>query len=292
MMMFGRSNHATTLRIGDQSFEFTSPREFEFALAGRTCLPPDKVATLVDAPDDTLLREAEGIRRIEQRLEDALSGLLEEATSIGSFMLELDMSVVSQDHEWRAIMGALNDAGPETEEYKRVALVKYIQYLNARQQVIRSIYGLRHRAMRAEQRSAVGASQDSPMRETVIFDVSNFVRGSGEELARMPKGEQVEIQLEDDRPLNMLLAKHPFTLVASGEGIRFAGKGAQSGLLREGRNVIGRDANADVVIDHELRDVSRRHLVVETDGRRHVCLTDMSSHGTSIPPAHLDRTSA
>ena len=290
--MFGRSHQgATSLRIGEEMLEFSSPREFEFALAGRTSLPPDKVATLVDAPDETLLREAEGIRRIEQRLEDALSGVLEEATSIGGFMLELDMSVVSQDHDWRTIMMALNDAGPETEEYKRVALVKYIQYLNARQQVIRSIYGLRHRAMRAEQRNG-GGSQDSPMRETVIFDVSNFVRGSGEELARMPKGEQVEIDLEEDRPLNILLAKHPFTLVASGEGIRFAGKGAQSGLLRRGRNVIGRDANADVVIDHELRDVSRRHLVVETDGRGHVCLTDMSSHGTSIPPAHLDRTSA
>ena len=206
-------------------------------------------------------------------------------------MLELDMAVVSQDHDWRAIMTALNDADLEAEEYKRVALVKYIQYLNARQQVIRSVYGLRHRAMRGEQRSG-STAQDSPMRETVIFDVSSYVRGSGEELLRMPKGEQVEIDLESDRPLNILLAKHPFTLVASGDGIRFSGKGAHSGLLRPGRNVIGRDANADVVIDHELRDVSRRHLLVETDGRTQVRLTDISSHGTCIPPAHLDRTGA
>ena len=291
--MFGRSpNIATTLRIGEEEYQFTSPRDFEFALAGRTSLPPDKVAILVDAPDEALLREAEGIRRIEQRLEDALSGVLEEATSISGFMLELDMSVVTQDHDWRAIMSALNDSGAHTEEYKRVALVKYIQYLNARQQVIRSIYGLRHRSMRSDQRNGGGTSHDSPMRETVIFDVSSFVRGGGEELTRMPKGEQVEINLESDRPLNILLAKHPFTLVACDDGIRFSGKGAQSGLLRPGRNVIGRDANADVVIDHELRDVSRRHLLVETDGRTHVRLTDMSSHGTSIPPAHLDRTNA
>jgi len=290
MIMFGRSSSiAMQLRVGEESLSFTSPREFEFALAGRTSLPPDKVASLVDSPDEALLREAEGIRRIEQRLEDALSGALEEATSVGGFMLELDMSVVSQDHEWRLIMQALNDAGRETEEYKKIALVKYIQYLNARQQVIRSIYGLRHRAMRGEQRNGHGTA-DSPMRETVIFDVSSFARGDDQELARMPKGESIDIELESDSPLNILLAKHPFTLVASAEGIRFSGKGAQSELLRPGRNVVGRDAGADVIIDHEFRDVSRRHLLVETDGRQHVCLTDMSSHGTSIPPAHLDRT--
>ncbi len=282
-------NASIELNIGEETLTFSSPREFEFALAGRTSLPPEKVAALVDSPDESLLREAEGIRRIEQRLEDALSGALEEATSVGGFMLELDLSVVSQDHDWRLIIEALNDAGHENEEFKKVALVKYIQYLNARQQVIRSIYGLRHRAMRGEQRNGNGGG-DSPMRETVIFDVSNVSGGGGEELARMPKGESVDIDLEPDRPLDILLAKHAFTLVASSEGIRFSGKGAQSGLLRPGRNVIGRDAAADVVIDHEFRDVSRRHLLVETDGRSHVCLTDISSHGSSIPPAHLDRT--
>lgn len=290
MNMFSRhSSTSIELQIGEESLNFASPREFEFALAGRTSLPPEKVAVLVDSPDETLLREAEGIRRIEQRLEDALSGALEEATSVGGFMVNLDMSVVSQDHEWRSIIEALNDAGGEHEDYSKVALVKYIQYLNARQQVIRSIYGLRHRAMRGEQRNGASSS-DSQMRETVIFDVTSFVASSGEELTRMPKGESVDIDLESDRPLDILLAKHPFTLVASRDGIRFSGKGAQSGLLRAGRNVVGRDAGADVVVDHELRDVSRRHLLVETDGRGHVCLTDISSHGTSIPPAHLDRT--
>ena len=100
MNMFSRqSSTSIELHIGEETLRFSSSREFEFALAGRTSLPPEKVAALVDSPDETLLREAEGIRRIEQRLEDALSGALEDATSVGGFMLNLDMSAVSQDHE-------------------------------------------------------------------------------------------------------------------------------------------------------------------------------------------------
>ena len=43
--------------------------------------------------------------------------------------------------------------------------------------------------------------------------------------------------------------------------------------------------------DASLRDVSRKHLIVETDGSNRLRLTDISSHGTSLPPKFLDHTS-
>jgi hypothetical protein len=39
-----------------------------------------------------------------------------------------------------------------------------------------------------------------------------------------------------------------------------------------------------------LRDVSRKHLIVESDGTSVVLLTDISSHGTWVHPKYLDNT--
>lgn len=288
--MLDRSSPASlSLRIQEQVLEFPSPLQFEFALSGRTSLPAEKLAALVVAEDEVLLKEAEAIRRIEQRFEGVLSGVLEDTTSVGGFMQSMDLAVVSNDHDWRSIISALKSKGAGCEEYKKCALVKYMQYLNSRQETIRSIYGLRQR-LGAKRTEKAAARHENHLRETVIFEAISFTRPADNELTRMPKGESVDIELEPDRPIAIQLAKHAFTLVAFADGIRLSGKGAETGVLRPGRNVIGRDAASDVVVDSELRDISRRHLIVETDGRTQVRLTDISSHGTSIPPTYLDRT--
>jgi hypothetical protein len=58
-----RRNHdqGLTLSVGEQKLAFTSTAEFEFALAGRACLPPAKVASLMAQNDDNLMREAEAL---------------------------------------------------------------------------------------------------------------------------------------------------------------------------------------------------------------------------------------
>ena len=203
--MFGRSSsRALKIRIGDAGFEFLSPEDFAFALAGRAGVPGTRVTALVEMSDDALRHEAEAIRKVEQMFNSALDGLLRDVTSISPFLKEIDLNLISQDHDWRRIITALNATEESHEAYKKVALVKYVQYLAARRQAVTAVYSTR----RGTDPASVDSERDSKLRETAIFDVTQLADGSGEDFARMPKGETVEIDLSDDESVPVLLAKH------------------------------------------------------------------------------------
>lgn len=275
------------LALDGERLCFASPRELEFALAGRTSLPPEKLARVMEQPEEALRREAQGIRAVEKVLADVLTGMREDVTSIGSFLSGLDRTLISKDHGWREILSALERLDADFERYKRVALLKYLQYLSCRQQVLRSVFALRHGAAGPEDRDGSELS-----RTTVIFDL-NALAESGEcegEFLRLPKGEPVEIELDPERAVDLLLARHRCAIVLRGQRPVFVDDRGCDHLLRQGCNLIGRDRGNEVVIAAEHRDVSRKHLLVESDGARIVRLTDISSHGTSIHPEHLERT--
>jgi hypothetical protein len=287
--MFRRhSSEELTVEIDEETYHFAQPRDFEFALAGRTSVPAAKIASLVELPDAALLKEAEAIRKVEKRFADALSGMLEEVTSIGPFLKELDLTLISQDHQWRLIVSALNSMPRSFEAYKKVALVKYMQYLTARQEVVKTLY--RTRQLR-EGASPAGGSTDL-QRETVIFDLAGFSREQprGGQFARIPKGETVEIEFDPMQKVELLLAKHRCAITL-GEALTFVDDEGRDSQLPRGKTIVGRDAKSDIVISANYRDVSRKHLIVETDGEKLVRLTDISSHGTSVPPDYLENTS-
>jgi hypothetical protein len=108
--------------------------------------------------------------------------------------------------------------------------------------------------------------------------------------SRLPKGETVEVDLDDDSAIDLLLANHQCRILMR-DRLTFVDQNGHDSELRVGRNVVGRDATNDIIMDANLRDVSRKHLIVESDGVRQIKLTDISSHGTSLPPRYLDHTS-
>jgi predicted component of type VI protein secretion system len=59
--------------------------------------------------------------------------------------------------------------------------------------------------------------------------------------------------------------------------------------IQEGRLVIGRSTDCDVVLHDAPADVSRKHLMIEA-GHQEVRLTDLSSHGTYVPKRALANT--
>ena len=296
--MFKRdSNEGLTLELEGENFRFKDTRALEFALAGRTSLPPAKFASLMEQTDAALLREAEGIRAVEQRFTDALSGMLEDVTSISPFLKELDMALISQDHGWRVIMTALNGTNRTFEEYKKVALVKYIQYLSARQEVIKNLFAQRQAQKRTSAEPPlppVTSAHDVPpdkFRDTLIFDVSDKSKDDSlyGSFNRLPKGEVVEFSIGADEEVEILMAQHRCCIAHKGELVFFDERG-QDSVLTPGKNIVGRDTSCDIIIDPALRDISRKHLVVELADNV-IRLTDLSSHGTSIPPGLLDITS-
>jgi hypothetical protein len=283
------------LSIDGEHYTFQSPREFEFALAGRTCLPAPKIAALSRLADDELLREAEAIRAVEERFSEALSGALEDITTVGPKLKSMEPSIISQDNGWRSIIAALNSADRIPESYKKVALVKYTQYLASRQEVVKSLYANRHQLDADGVRPANGTAVYRPtarFRETMLFDLNELQDAEHHEtsFSRLPKGETVEVDLEQDGAVELLLAKHQCRILLR-DKLLFVDESGHDSVLRAGRNVVGRDASSDIVIDASLRDVSRKHLIVESDGVHQIKLTDISSHGTSLPPRYLDHTS-
>jgi len=108
--------------------------------------------------------------------------------------------------------------------------------------------------------------------------------------SRLPKGETVEIELQRDHAVDLLLAKHQCRILLQ-DRLLFVDQEGHDSELRVGRNIVGRDATSDIIMDADLRDISRKHLIVESDGVGQVKLTDISSHGTSLPPRFLDHTS-
>lgn len=291
-MFFRRSTQefeGLTLELGDHSYRFNTPAEFEFALAGRTCVPSAKIAALVDVRDEDLLNEAADIKKAERRLAEALSGVLEDSSKVNDVLREIDLALFSNDNDWRKIISSLTAVPPSFERYKKIALVKYMQYLVSRQEIVRGLH--LHRQIHKEVEVAEADGAEPALKETALFEYATFKTNSGDEAEykRLPKGETLEISLEPEEVFTFFVARHECAIVKRDRLIFIDARGREIGL-RSGKNVVGRDVAADVVMEGKMRDISRKHLVIESEGTDVVRVTDISSHGTWVHPRYLEST--
>jgi FHA domain-containing protein len=279
------------LTIGDQTISFSSISDFEFSLSGRTSVPSKKITEMVKCSAKQLKAEAHTIKDIEKCFVAILSRSIEEPSSISRSLREFDSSIFSQDHGWRKIISALNDSGDEFNPFRRVALVKYMQYLSSRQEIIKYLYSEKKKPMGEKPNGNTDLTDDDQFKDTLIFENTLFEpqidSPKGGEFERMPKGESVVTTIKPNERIIILLSKHKCEIEANGQ-IFFIDQAGRKHALDMGRNVIGRDAAGTVIIDPGLRDVSRLHLVIENLGNNSIQLTDLSSHGTYIPSSLLE----
>lgn len=307
-MLDKRFDRPLTIRFNNQELSFSALAEFEFALAGRTEVPASQLGALFARGPEALEHEAGAIKAVEKQLVAILTHAIETQAGVGAHLRSIDPQVFSQDHGWREIMLALRSQDDGYEDLRRVALVKYMQYLAARQDVIKHIYSVKNLqpagAGEARAVSSAGAmgqaregqgqplAADEPpaaMRETVILDTL-VIEPSGrkkEHFARLPKGEPVIVPTEPDASIDLLLSKHAFKLDPVLGGMQFVDDAGARHLLHPGKNIIGRDAVCNIVVDAAYHDVSRLHLVIEQLGMRAARLTDLSAHGTFVPAGLL-----
>jgi hypothetical protein len=171
-----------------------------------------------------------------------------------------------------------------------VALVKYMQYVSSRQEIIKYLYSDKlSGAGTAASPAEANDEQADKLSGTVILDSqvsSSYREPMSNDFERLPKGEAMMIHLEQGRTADIMLSKHKCGL-ASRNGLFFIDQSGHRHALMKGKNVIGRDASSTVKIDSSLRDVSRLHLIIENKGDNILQLTDLSSHGTFVTPAVL-----
>ncbi len=292
--MFNRvSSKPLKLDVEGRVLNFPTLDDFDFALTCRVEVPASKITSLVQLTDDALREEARSINKVEKRFVDLIASGLDDQATVGRDLRTLDIKLFSHDHQWRSIMGALRAQGPEYDEYKKLALIKYMQYLSARQEVVKSIFS--ERQQRASTPVAWNDSDENvgkqPFQETGSFKLATSAdTGNVEEegFLRLPKGEVMTIPLSEGHELELLLAEHRFRLVL-GQPAHLLGENGAQYDLRQGKNLIGRELGNHIVVDSSYRDVSRKHLLIDTTDPESIRLTDMSSHGTFVRAAEQTR---
>lgn len=283
------------LEVGDKTLTFHTIADFEFSMNGRTSVPSKKITDLVKQPQQKLRKEASTIKEVEKRFVAILSRSIENPDSINQAMRELDINIFSQDHNWRNIIAAINKGGDELNPYRKVALVKYMQYLASRQDIIKYLYSEKQ-VVANSMAPPVETSEEQPDRLSGTFILEGPVIESLKDAKpdgyeRLPKGEAVTIQLDNGKEVDIKLSKHKCTL-SSRSGLVFIDQSGKKYPLSKGTNAIGRDVKSTIKIDSALRDVSRLHLLIENRGDNILELTDMSSHGTFVLPSMFSYSTA
>jgi hypothetical protein len=278
------------LEIGDQTYKFCSIADFEFCLAGRTSIPSRKISEMVKFTTEQLKKEARTIKDVEKLFVSILSKSIEEPDSINVALRELDPLIFSQDHGWRDIIASLNNGNEEFNPFRRIALVKYMQYLASRQEIIKYLYSEKKKLLKetnGEEHVEGTPLKDTLILESTIFEPSSDRNTQDKAFERMPKGEAVTITMKPGDEIDLILSKHPCKLTAE-DNLTFIDQKGRRYELQQGRNVIGRDTASTIMMEPGLRDVSRLHLVIEKFDDQTVQITDLSSHGTLIPNEYLE----
>ncbi|MCZ6894714.1 MAG: FHA domain-containing protein [Gammaproteobacteria bacterium] len=288
---------ALSLNISGTEISFNTLAEFEFALGGRTNVPASKMTDLILLSPGALKHEAKSIKSVEKRFVDILSRSIEQPGEIGKLVRDVDIQVFSNDYEWRNIFKALNQRDEEYDELRRVAVVKYMQYLRSRQDVIKQTYKVKLKESKKGAEEDSGDSNEvgestSPMedtkdflKETNIFDsisIETPLDLSEASFTRLPKGEAIHIKPYEGVDFDMKLSKHHF-IFRNGESMEIVDEHGEAHQLNAGKNIVGRDSVCNVVVDNSLRDVSRMHLIIEPLDDGMIRFTDLSSHGTFLP---------
>ncbi len=279
------------ITIGEQTLKFSSLADFEFCVAGRTSVPSKKIINMVKFSLDELKKEARTIKEIEKKFVSMLSKSIEDPGSINHALREMDAQIFSQDHGWRTIIAGLHAGDEELNEFRRVALVKYMQYLSSRQEIIKYLYSEKKKHVKSTSSSSDAEAnidyKDTLMLENTVFEPLSENK-TGSDMDKMPKGENVTIRMKAGREIDILLSKHQCKIIGGDSSSKFIDESGRSYDLKIGKNVIGRDSKSDIMLDPNLRDISRMHLVIETDDTNTLYLTDLSAHGTYIPVKYLE----
>lgn len=186
-------------------------------------------------------------------------------------------------------MQALNELNQEFEGYTRLALIKHLQYLGARREILRMIFTLKNKGIERETKQTLESTQKLAAVETVLFDVSELSDCEPTEhpLQRLPQGEAVRVHALPRHPIEIRMAKYVFKLLNDDRWVLYD-RAKMRYPLSDRQHLVGRGSENDITLSGEFRNVSRRHLIAEPQHDHVILLTDISSHGTFAPPLQIE----
>lgn len=279
------------LLLNGRHMEFKSTDDFSFALECRTGITSARYHALYERETKELWDEAQRIKAIEKDLVDILEDALCDGSPCGPAMRTLGLQSFSADHGWRDLIEQLVLADDRYDAYKRLALIKYMQYLGARQEIIRLIFATKNRSKASPRTPAhEGSSNSAEMLETMVFDVSASGKDSAlnGNLQRLPRGEAVKLYALPGHAIEIRLAKHPFRLLNDNGWVLCEPDGRRHALA-DAQTMVGRGRDNDIRLDAQFNYLSRRHIIVEPHDDHVILVTDLSSHGTFAPAMQTEQ---
>jgi hypothetical protein len=237
-----------------------SLQEFEDDLSQRTKVPPERIVEFLSCSNSELESQARVIEDVEKRFATLLEGCEANPENIGPYMRALDPKTFSRDHGWRNLVETLNAEAQGAEDFKRLALTKYLEYLSFRKELLHFICSRRSACM--------------PM--------------ASDAYVKLPDRETVEFTLGAGETMEVFLASHRFE-ISGGSGASLMDEQGMSYPLPEGRVSVGRHIDNDIMLDPRYQEVSRFHLIIDRDEPDIIRLTDLSSFGSFVRASLMPR---
>ena len=274
----------------------TGPSEHAPVALGVARLP-DRVGSLAEFESalDELIVESSGCRvdhddaagreRAATRAHSALRDAVISPDRTDEILAGLGVDFFEETCGWRELFTRLIGAPDIPRDYKLVALARYRRFLRGR---ARDGDGRQAGRARDEADSASGASNRSGARTVWCGSEGREApagRGRRPDLVqrlRVTPRQSLRISVRGSG-MRIWLASRAF-VIAPGGPPRLVDPEGAGHALRDGRNLVGRAAFADVVVDSGYQDVSRSHAIIDVEDGRPVALTDLSSSGTYVTP--------
>ena len=267
---------------------FRTPAELGVALRPRTEVTAVFARQHAKLGREVLTLELEQTRKLQRRLSEALLWCFETGEPIGTVWREAEAANFLDEHQWHPLLRGLGADGVP-DQYRRVGLVRFIKYLDSRLESLGD--ALKSVRPRPEGAPVQGSGEDrSDKAERQAGEDLSFTSVKRSVLyRRLPAHRAVEVTLGTGEAVPLYLAHLRVRLVANQEGWQLSDDQGLEVTLQEGRVIVGRADDCDVVLLGAPLDVSRYHLAIEcSEGE--VRLIDLSSQGTYLPRRALLET--
>jgi hypothetical protein len=267
------------IQLEGRTLSFRGPQEFEAALRPRTQVTADTLRHLGRLEDADLKLELRDTTAIHKRLLTSLLRTFETGEAVLFIWREMDLGRIVDEQQWQMLIFALGDEERVADAYRRVAIVKYLEYLNARREALGQLMRDRRRLSSAMKETAKFDARElrpqaaPPESFTIIQHDPNY--------HRLPRGRAVDMVLAPGEVAPLFLAHRRMAIKRDAERCMLVDETGTEIPLDDGRYVIGRSQECDVVLLDSPADVSRRHLIIDRRGDE-MRLTDTSSHGTYV----------
>jgi hypothetical protein len=288
------------IHIKNQLFKFDSVKDFRTFLSGKTEIPSAKMQDMMSRTDQQLEAEVEQLQKIENTLTSKLAATIRDPQTIDDYLDDATMVRFSQDYDWRQIMFELSKKSTAFSEYKLEAVNYYQQYIQSRINVANTIVDKRRGHLGDEDgdktvfQETVQAHAEHVKKEkenlfvsTSLIDLTDDkdladVVKSKDDFKRLPRGQTVAVDTSGIEELPIKIGSRKFTIEIKEKMELVSHKGERYPLLA-GENLVGRSTKCSIVLNPELVDISRQHLVIELVEGNKLQFTDISSSGTRLP---------